>query len=484
MERILRYLNPLARLGNRKYSIVFPLFTTLAGCLLLEFWGNVILHNPSATGIFAIILLLGMIVYFSFRDGMRGGLIASVITIAYYFYIIITRNQGEDQLRSSIQTVLLLGLVYLFVAATVGGLKQKLDRMIEGEADEKRRLQAIIHQLPVGLVITNNKGAVVETNKQLENIVGVKIPIGYEMGKDDSLVKGEHGMPTWPRISPLVQSISTGRAVVRKDFVIMGPNNKKTIIQVSATPVKNKQGKVIAAVSIITDLTQQREMEKRKDDFVNIASHELKTPLTSMKLYIDSLSNRLKDQVDSKSMRTLKGIQYQTERLQDLVSDLLDVSRIQTGKLHFEKEKFSLDKMINETVEELQRSTKGQKIIYSKKTSITVNADKFRISQVMTNLLTNAIKYSPPDTNIVISTKKNGKYVFVSVQDQGLGIDKSEHKKIFERLYQVGDAKEKTYPGLGMGLYISKEIIKRHRGNIWVESEKGKGSKFFFSLPL
>ncbi len=146
--------------------------------------------------------------------------------------------------------------------------------------------------------------------------------------------------------------------------------------------------------------------------------------------------------------------------MKELVNDLLDVSRIQTGKLNFSKEKFKLNELIAETIDGLQGTTNNQPLLYKSKQSFEVFADKFRICQVLTNLITNASKYSPENTAIVIQAK------------------------IFERLYQVTDVTEKTFPGLGMGLYISKEIIKRHRGNIWVEGEKGKGSTFYFSLAL
>lgn len=204
-----------------------------------------------------------------------------------------------------------------------------------------------------------------------------------------------------------------------------------------------------------------------------------------MKLYLDILLGQLSDpSQQEKAHKITKSIQYQTGRLQELVNDLLDVSRLQTGKLTFLKEEFRLDELIEQTVEELQGITKQHKIVVTSHTPTKVIADRFRIYQVFTNLITNAVKYSPPETEIIVSVKRGDGKAIVSVRDQGAGIAKDQHTKIFDRLYQVSDNEGKSRSGLGMGLYISREIIKRHHGAIWVESTKGKGSTFFFSLPL
>ncbi len=202
-----------------------------------------------------------------------------------------------------------------------------------------------------------------------------------------------------------------------------------------------------------------------------------------MILYLSSLQKRVKTNQDKSLVNTVKRIQNQTENLKELVDDLLDVSRLNTGKLRYNHEKFELNKLISEIVIGLQETT-AQKIIFTKNKPIEVFADRFRITQVLTNLISNAIKYSSQQGKINIKSEKKGKEVIVSVKDSGIGINKSELSKIFDRLYQVTDDHEKTFPGLGMGLYISKEIISKHHGKIWVESEKGIGSTFFFSLPV
>ncbi len=163
---------------------------------------------------------------------------------------------------------------------------------------------------------------------------------------------------------------------------------------------------------------------------------------------------------------------------------MLDASRLQTGKLSFERKPIRLDKLVEETITDLNRATEGRDIKILKTKKVTVCADRFRIYQVITNLITNAIKYSPPTTPIHVKIETERKTARISVQDYGIGIDNDQQNKIFERLYQVGGETPNTFPGFGMGLYISKEIVRRHRGKIWVKSEKGKGSIFYFTLPI
>jgi PAS domain S-box-containing protein len=483
MKKLNHFLNPIARLGERTYSHVFPLAANLVLVIFSELFAYGIARNPMIIGTYIIFLNAAFIIYFAFRDGIFGGVISSLFAMLYYFYIIYTRHYHGALLESGIITTVILGLIYFFLGTIIGWLKQTIDKLIEREANEKQRLQTILQQLPVGVVITDDHGVVQQTNKQLEIILGQKMPKGLLAGKDMIVQAKQNNKAVNASQSPLAHVLTTGRPIGNKEFTIERPDKKQISINVSASVIRSKAGKIIAAASLINDITQQKEMEERKDDFVNMASHELKTPITSMKLYIDSLMFRIKQQQDEKSVKILGNIKTQTERLQELVNDLLDVSRLQTGKLTFSKEQFRIDELLKESIEGIEGGTRKQKIIFHHPSSITVSADRFRIYQVITNLITNAIKYSPEEKEIHVKVKRAHDKVVVSVQDFGIGIAKDEQKKIFERLYQVSGDKEKTFPGFGMGLYISREIIRRHRGHIWVESEKGKGSTFYFTLP-
>jgi signal transduction histidine kinase len=167
-----------------------------------------------------------------------------------------------------------------------------------------------------------------------------------------------------------------------------------------------------------------------------------------------------------------------------LINDLLDVSRIQTGQLAYREERVAVDALVRDIMESMQETTQTHRLQLEGQIQAEVFGDRDRLGQVLTNLLTNAIKYSPNANTVIVHLSRDEKQVHIRVQDFGGGIAKEHHHKIFERFYQINDPEVKTYPGLGIGLAICHDIVTRHRGRLWVESEKGKGAIFHLSLPL
>jgi signal transduction histidine kinase len=215
-----------------------------------------------------------------------------------------------------------------------------------------------------------------------------------------------------------------------------------------------------------------------------MASHELKTPVTSLKGFIHILQRRLTTQGDELALHYLARMDAQLVRLTKLVNDLLNISKMQIGQLDYREEPFDLNELIQETVENVQGTTQTHSLLLEMQPQVRVLGDRERIGQVLVNLLNNAIKYSPRASKIIVRLSTHQEHACVSVQDFGFGIAETEQQKIFERFYQAADPMGKTYPGLGIGLYISKTIITQHHGRIWVESRKGEGATFYFTIPL
>jgi len=253
---------------------------------------------------------------------------------------------------------------------------------------------------------------------------------------------------------------------------------------VKAEPIFDEYGQVQFAVNVFTDITQRYVLEQRKDEFIRMASHELKTPITALKGFTNLLQRRIARQGDEGSLSFLAKIDIQLNKLTKLISDLLDVSKIQVGKLEYREEYFDLDVLAQETIEIMQGMAKAHHLQFEGQKNIRVFGDRDRIGQVLINLLTNAIKYSPQADKVIVRVSANQEHAVLSVQDFGIGIVESHQEHIFERFYQVTEPEEKTYPGLGIGLYISHDIVRRHHGQIWLESQKGKGSTFYVNLPL
>jgi PAS domain S-box-containing protein len=229
---------------------------------------------------------------------------------------------------------------------------------------------------------------------------------------------------------------------------------------------------------------EQRLLEERKNAFISMASHELKTPLTSLKGFLHLVQRHLNPQVDPQIQHFLDRMDTQLQRLTHLVGDLLDVSRMQTGTLAFRKSEVDVDELVREVVDDMQSITTTHRLLLQGETRARLHADRDRLGQVLINLLTNAIKYSPHADSVVVRLNRDDEQIELAVQDFGIGIDPEHHERIFERFYQITDAQGPTYPGLGIGLYITHTIVERHGGRIWLESKKGEGSTFHVILPL
>ncbi len=249
-------------------------------------------------------------------------------------------------------------------------------------------------------------------------------------------------------------------------------------------PVHDEKGKVIQWFGTNTNVSKQVELERQKDEFLGIASHELKTPVTSIKAYGQVLQTMFQRKGDVKAVEALQKMDSQINKLTNLIGDLLDVTKIQSGRLEFHKEYFDFNELVYEIIDEMQLTTERHILTKDLAQTKSVYGDRERIGQVLINLISNAIKYSPHTDKIIITTNNDKGNVKLCVQDFGVGIPKEKQDKIFEQFFRISGPHYNTVPGLGLGLYISSEIIKRQKGKIWVESIVGKGSSFCFSLPI
>ena len=235
--------------------------------------------------------------------------------------------------------------------------------------------------------------------------------------------------------------------------------------------------------ALLEEIEYRKEAENKKDEFISIASHELKTPLTSIKGYLQLLDRN----IESSSVETIKNqlrkVQAQVEKLNDLISELLDISRIEGGELRFNKKEISIDVLLSNVIETIHETNPDIAITLNSKATKKIFADEMRIEQVVVNFLTNSIKYSPKNKEIHINVRFCDDQLYVGVKDFGIGIPQEHLGKVFEKFYRVEDT-SLQFQGLGIGLYICKQIIERHGGKIGVESIAGQGSEFYFYLPI
>jgi two-component system CheB/CheR fusion protein len=282
----------------------------------------------------------------------------------------------------------------------------------------------------------------------------------------------------------LRQMQSKKLASVDLECKILLPSQGERILSFSFARMQKVSGIRPGILLTVEDITDRKMADRFKDEFIGIASHELKTPATSIQAYSQLLYDELAETNDQRSVQLVSKLNTQVSRLTHLAKDLLDVTRISQGQIALRLEYFNLNQLITETVEELQVTTKIRLVIAGLSTAQPFRGDRSRIRQVLVNLLTNAMKYSPASEEIIVHAESTAQQVRISIQDFGIGMSTDTLQKIFDRFYRSEDPSTIRHPGIGLGLYISSEIVRRHGGDITVSSERGKGSIFTITLPL
>jgi len=255
-------------------------------------------------------------------------------------------------------------------------------------------------------------------------------------------------------------------------------------IGVRGVILKNDDGIPVKAIGITVDVTERKRQETQKDEFISIVSHELKTPITSVKAYTQILKRELSKLEDPKISQMFDRMDKQLNKLTGIIYDLLDVTHMEGGKVRYNHTEFSFNELLDEVVGEIQVGVNTHSIRTIKQGQDRINADRERISQVLVNLITNAIKYSPKAGEIIIRTYPSETVLLCGIQDFGFGISDEMKTRLFEKFYRINNTQHSTVSGLGLGLYITREILKRQNGRIWVNSKLGEGSEFIFELPL
>jgi len=246
----------------------------------------------------------------------------------------------------------------------------------------------------------------------------------------------------------------------------------------------NEHDEPLRFIGSVLEITDQKQNELRKNDFIGMVSHELKTPLTSLKAYVQILNSKAKQAHNVFSGDTLDKVELQINKMTTMINGFLNVSRLESGKIHLDRGEFRMDELVLEIIEETGPIMAGHDIRLIPCDCIAITADRDKIGQVITNLISNAVKYSPRGNIVEIACVKVGDNAQLSIRDEGMGIRTEDKDRLFDRFYRVETTHTQNISGFGIGLYLSAEIIRRHGGKIWVESEKGVGSTFFFSLPL
>lgn len=235
---------------------------------------------------------------------------------------------------------------------------------------------------------------------------------------------------------------------------------------------------------LTTFVIEQKRNDQRKNDFISMVSHELKTPLTSLNSCIQVLQRKILKDDDQLTVNMLELAHSQVRKMTSLINGFLNVSRLESGKIHIERSVFDLSELIRCTEEETRLHVSSHSLLFTTAEPVMVYADKDKIGHVLSNLISNAVKYSPPGSTIEVHAQKQDGQAVVSVKDEGIGVSREDIPRLFERYFRASRLEGQQISGFGIGLYLCKEIVERHGGRIWAESELGLSAQFYFTLPL
>ncbi len=349
-------------------------------------------------------------------------------------------------------------------------------RVEEALRQSQERANALMNSTIIGIFVTDDD-QVVEANETYLRMTGYT--------RDDL----RQGRINWVHMTPPEYAIQTQQArqelsvtyhVTRYEKEYICKDGSRLPVVVGGVALRLNP---LQVMGFVLDNSAHKELEQRKDAFISMASHELKTPLTALKLQTTLLQRQLARQGIPASAPALSSMESQINKVTRLVGELLDVSKIQAGRLEYIREPVDLDALLQEVIDTLQQTNPSHTLVVHGAVQASLIGDPDRLGQVFINLISNAIKYSPDADTVKIDLSSSKDVLTVSICDHGLGIPREQHDKIFERFYRVSGSRQKAFPGLGMGLYIVSEIVKGHGGTITVDSTIGQGSTFTVTLP-
>ncbi len=389
-------------------------------------------------------------------------------------------SQTTFLLQSLAERLLFLGGFFLVLSRFLTR-KEVEEKKIQEEKEETRK---IIQSLGEGFLILDEEGKVLEASPEVEKMIETKIfsllgkPFLADPQVFSATLEFPDGMPfDW------IEEVKQEKKAKSYNFKVLFPLEDRHI-QATLVPIL-KNNKVTRIAVLLKNITEALKLEEMKSDFLSTVSHELRTPLTTIKGYASLLLNPKGKFDEGKRKEFLLLIEQQTERLNRLINDLLDVSRLEAQRLDLRKQPTQIKNLIEKVIVNLRLPKEKQRIVTSFPPDFPLALiDPDRLEQVFANLIDNALKYSPPKEPVKIEGKVKENELVVIVEDRGIGIPPSELPHIFEKFHRVDRSLSRQVEGIGLGLYIAKNLVELHGGKIWCESQPKKGSKFFVSLPI
>lgn len=373
------------------------------------------------------------------------------------------------------------------LAATFNQMSERLRASYQRIALEKQRDEILLEGMGEGMIALDNKGYITLINTNAIDLLGLKGKnvVGQPVHKAFALHSSDGKKLITAQARPEMLALHSAKPQ-NNTFSFQTADQKPTLIYINASPVLIDT-KTAGAIIILRDVTREREVDRMKTEFISLASHQLRTPLSAIKWYTEMLLAGDAGALKKEQQEFAQNIYDSSERMIELVSSLLNISRIESGRIIIDPHPIDLKQLIDGIMTDLKAKTeeKHQTLIISVHKSLPkINLDPHLIGQVFLNLLTNAIKYTPKGGEISVFVSKKDGHIITQVSDNGYGIPKQEQGKVFQKFFRAENAVKVETDGTGLGLYLIKAVIESSGGKIWFESAEGKGTTFWFSLPL
>lgn len=359
---------------------------------------------------------------------------------------------------------------------TFNYLAKRLDHTLIEMSSEKSKLDAIINNMADGLMAIDEQGFVVLYNKSLIKLLETKGIVFY----GNNLTNLARELSINLRLSDIKRSLSE-----QEVGTLTVETKSKKILKVSCAYFNDDARRQTGFILLFQDITEAKQLDDMRKEFVANVSHELKTPITTIKTYAETLASGAVD--DPQTAQTFfETIEKEADRMSALVRDLLQLSHIDFKKTKWELDDYEISEIIEECIEHLKifYIEKNQRIHFNNDEKGIVHVDKTKIKQVFVNIISNAIKYTPDDGEIRIELKQVDDRIHVHIRDNGMGIPEQDVERVFERFYRVDKGRSRQQGGTGLGLSIAQDIVKAHQGEIRARSKWGEGSEFIVILPL
>jgi len=358
-------------------------------------------------------------------------------------------------------------------------------KMLREVEEERKKDSALLSSIGEGVLAVDKEEKIILLNPSGEQITGF---LQEELlGKTITETLGlwdKEKKQIIEKDSPIPKVLAEGKTLALAEVYLKKRDATLFPAKASVAATRDADEKIMGAIVVFRDITHELEVEQMKQELISIATHELRTPITGIKGYLDMILEGDAGPITGDAKEMIEEITKINQRLADLVDDLLNVGRIEQGRIEFRPVAMDIAKLIEEVVKELQIQAKEKnlELRFEKHEMEQVKADPERTRQILINLIGNAIKYTVHGS-VTVHLGKNEHQVIVAVEDTGMGISKEDRQKLFEKFYRVKNEKTRQITGTGLGLWITKQLVEKQGGKIWVESAEGKGSTFHFSLP-